>query len=203
MREDTISQRVFIYDQTVSTDDLLYDFSLVQGDSLHSNYAGLGSILTIDSVGITTLLNGVIRKIFYLNNGENYIESIGGSKGLFSPMVMLIEGCSVPKCITFDTTHVWGYECFPIITMGIAQHEFDGAIELFPNPASNLIQIKQNANLIVVFSIFDLTGRMIMTQKLNNNVETINISGLTNGTYIYKLDTGSSGTKNGKLIVIK
>ncbi|MBK7683545.1 MAG: hypothetical protein IPJ26_14245 [Bacteroidetes bacterium] len=68
MREDTIARKVFIYDYSTNSEELIYDFSLVAGDTLNSL---MGAQLIVDSVSTINLTNGDLRKIFYLNSGEN------------------------------------------------------------------------------------------------------------------------------------
>jgi hypothetical protein len=89
IREDTVAKKVFIYDDLNSPhDQLLYDFSLQVGDTLHSLYNG-GGTLYVTAINNVTLNNSEIRQEFIFNNSgglENYIESIGGSQGIFDPI---------------------------------------------------------------------------------------------------------------------
>ena len=50
-------------------------------------------------------------------------------------------------------------------------------------------------------SIFDLTGKVVSSQKLDNNkLNSVNVSMLNAGMYLYQL-TGSAYQKSGKFIV--
>jgi len=84
MREDTVARKVYVFDIGNGVDASLYDFTLEPGDTLPF-YAGQGEMI-VDSVGTVMLLTGEARKIFYLNYNQYYIEGIGGSAGLFSPL---------------------------------------------------------------------------------------------------------------------
>lgn len=79
LREDTIAKRVYIYDESYDPhEQLLYDFSLLPGDTLDSDYHNDTFIL--DTIVDITLFNGEIRKMFCFDPGciIHYIEGIGG-----------------------------------------------------------------------------------------------------------------------------
>jgi hypothetical protein len=199
MREDTMARKVYVYNNGINSDDLLYDFNLQPGDTLKSQYSYMPIIVKVSD---TTLLTGDTMKVFYLNNGENYIESIGGSKGFCFP-IMNFEGCSDPKCIEDNGVHLWGDECYPLLTSGVAHYEFDNTIEIFPNPATDFVELKRNNNSEITINIYDLTGRRILIKTLNNKSEKIDISLLTAGTYIYKLFGSDEKVIRGKIIKIE
>ena len=64
IREDTIARKVYIYASGFTPhDQLLYDFSLHVGDTLHSDYNGLNT-LVLASIDSIVLNNGEVRKKF-------------------------------------------------------------------------------------------------------------------------------------------
>lgn len=73
-------------------------------------------------------------------------------------------------------------------------------INIFPNPANNYVQIKNEKNSSLYYEIIDLQGRYIITKaKLENNK--INTSHLSNGLYILKVIDTDISTKSIKLII--
>lgn len=73
-------------------------------------------------------------------------------------------------------------------------------INIFPNPANNYIQIKNEKNISLQYEIIDLQGRYINSKtKLENNK--INTSHLSNGLYILKVIDPDISTKSIKLII--
>ncbi|MBN2778666.1 MAG: T9SS type A sorting domain-containing protein, partial [Bacteroidales bacterium] len=64
----------------------------------------------------------------------------------------------------------------------------DGEIEVYPNPASVLLylQLPENSGDAIV-KIYDTTGRIVQSEKLVNNQNTINIRSLTAGSYVLKV----------------
>lgn len=75
-------------------------------------------------------------------------------------------------------------------------------INLFPNPAANYLQIDSNNGIGATFIVLDLNGRIVLTKKINNNNERIDISILSSGAYIYK-NIYLNRTVTGKFIVTK
>jgi len=69
---------------------------------------------------------------------------------------------------------------------------------LYPNPATTEINIRLGAHLKdVTLEVYDISGKLVLTQKLENTESKINISALNSGAYIYKcynkervIDTG-------------
>ncbi len=61
----------------------------------------------------------------------------------------------------------------------------------FPNPASDVVNISNSDNMIVnKVDIYDVTGKLINTQKFCNETETqLNVSALNSGTYLLHLKT--------------
>ena len=76
-------------------------------------------------------------------------------------------------------------------------------VQLFPNPASGLVNVfvkdlKGEATL----TIFDATGRNVSSSMLTANQNTISISGLTAGMYIYRVANEQGAViKTGKLMI--
>ncbi len=70
--------------------------------------------------------------------------------------------------------------------LSIIDYEFQELLKVYPNPASNLVNITSNYNLSInKLSIYDLNGRLV--KEINgNNLNKINISKLTNGIYLLK-----------------
>ncbi|MGI9192470.1 MAG: T9SS type A sorting domain-containing protein, partial [Chitinophagaceae bacterium] len=80
----------------------------------------------------------------------------------------------------------------------LAINNFDGQngnISVYPNPATDLINLSMNLNAassVVSFELVDMTGKVVMTET-RKNISTlnrqININGLANGTYLLKVQT--------------
>ena len=81
------------------------------------------------------------------------------------------------------------------ITVGTNKEFESNEITIYPNPANNTISVNLKNNS--TFNILDLTGRLVIASKVENN--TIDISNLNKGVYI--LQTNSvNGTINTKFL---
>lgn len=75
----------------------------------------------------------------------------------------------------------------------------DGNLTLFPNPAKNVVNVK-NTEGIASIDIYDLKGLLIKTVDIEADNQQINISNLSAGVYFVKYNT-SDGSYTEKLIV--
>ena len=66
--------------------------------------------------------------------------------------------------------------------------------ELYPNPSNDLINISFNAAFQGNFNleIRDLSGRLISTMQLKDNMTSVDLSSLSNGTYFLTVSDGVS-----------
>lgn len=63
-------------------------------------------------------------------------------------------------------------------------------VSVFPNPALNTIRIgNENGLRFSQAHIFSIDGKMVMNESLANRAATIDVSGLTTGTYLLRLET--------------
>jgi hypothetical protein len=73
---------------------------------------------------------------------------------------------------------------------------------LYPNPASDIIniefsQVYQKAS----FQLMDIGGKKVLEKQLNSNYQSINISALPAGTYVYRIFNKHGLDERGKLVV--
>lgn len=71
--------------------------------------------------------------------------------------------------------------------LGIGDNENDVAISIYPNPADDTILL-QNITQEYQVAIFNLLGQKVMDQTVNASENAINVSGLSMGTYLLKID---------------
>ena len=202
MREDTITQRIYVYDQFNNADDLLYDFSLNAGDTLQSNYyAGVGLKLVVDSVSTVTLLTGEIRKIFYLqDNNEYYIEGIGGWQGLNNPLITGLGFGWELRCVMENSITIWNGGCFPIV--GIDETLNGNRVNIYPNPLLNNFNLSFPSHKEEgILKIYDVLGNITLEETISALTENknVDISKLNNGVYFCKI-SWSDKSENVKII---
>lgn len=77
--------------------------------------------------------------------------------------------------------------------------KFSKYFDIYPNPATDLINIENKTNEIMDISMYDLTGRQFVSRKINRN-DVLDISKLTAGTYIIKIGNNDMGYYFKKII---
>lgn len=61
-------------------------------------------------------------------------------------------------------------------------------ISAYPNPTSTLINFKADTKLLgSVFTIYDNTGRLLMSGKINSEKTTVNLSNFSDGVYLFRV----------------
>jgi len=70
---------------------------------------------------------------------------------------------------------------------------------LYPNPAKDKVFLG-NATIGTPFNIFDNTGRNVKSGLINNQLEEIDINGLTPGIYYIDIKQGNFGNRRWKFV---
>jgi len=204
MREDTTEKKVYKIGLHDTVEDLYYDFSLEHGDTLKSNYAYMfGSTYIVDSVDWISLNNGELRKRFRLNNGEYYVESIGGgSKGFAQYINNTFGGASIQECVNENGVQLWYYDpCFG--TLGIEQHRNDLKFEISPNPFTTSAQINFNQTYkTIALEVYDIEGKLLL-QNHYTDCKQIELKrgNLSEGLYFLKITLDGNKVETRKIVV--
>jgi hypothetical protein len=81
------------------------------------------------------------------------------------------------------------------------------AVEVFPNPANTQVTITGHYSEtdIVVFNLFDVTGRLMLTETLKTGTETLvlDLSTVQPGAYLYQITVNGSVTTTNKLTIAR
>ncbi len=107
-------------------------------------------------------------------------------------------------------TNQWGKNRFELIlngkaTTGVNENKNNVAatqLLVYPNPATDVLNISisnisfKNSNL----SIYDVTGKQIMTTNMSDNTAQINIDGLKNGVYFLNINNKNGYDKTVKFV---
>jgi len=81
----------------------------------------------------------------------------------------------------------------------IDEHDYNGRIDLFPNPATDKIYVICSTIQNLKMQVYNTVGQCVLQRELNAQTNEIDISSLTKGIYILKL-TSPNGTFEKKLI---
>ncbi|HEV7230310.1 MAG TPA: T9SS type A sorting domain-containing protein [Bacteroidia bacterium] len=85
---------------------------------------------------------------------------------------------------------------------GIQSLQAAPQISVGPNPAVNQIAVSNVSNAKVTFVLYDITGRILVEQKLENSSNTFDVSSIPAGLYVYAiLDEKNKMIQTSKLII--
>ncbi|MFI5204640.1 MAG: T9SS type A sorting domain-containing protein [Flavobacteriales bacterium] len=188
IRQDTLVKKVFFVAPGDTTEELLYDFTLQVGDTVQGYLTSPpypnDTVISIDSV----LIGSSYRKRWFINSCYPIylIEGIGSTYGLieYSPNCL-------PDAWTYSLTCFQqnGQTLYPntsttceLITSVNPANENENKITVFPNPSNGSVTV-QFDQTIEIIQLTDLTGKIILNQKLNSQTS-FQIDHLLSGTYI-------------------
>src|SRR5690606_26670063 len=119
----------------------------------------------------------------------------GNSSGNSAPAYLFADGCGVASPtgvvdINFANAHI-------IINLvgtavNVSTEDFASNFSVYPNPATNVINVANSADVINNVTITDLNGRTVKQVAVAVNDAQINISDLAQGVYLL------NATSNGK-----
>ncbi len=210
IREDTIAKKVYFYTEGFDPpDQLLYDFTIIVGDTLNSLYNG-NRTLVVTSIADVILNNGEVRKKYSFNNMgdvENYIEGIGGSQGLFNSIIFSFNDRGGYFCIRENGINLWGSDC-NYQFVGIPENKTNGFLSVSPNPAKTEVVVKYRLSEIAAGCCIEITD--IMGKTLNSIPLTIKedqkmipVNHLSQGVYIVTLKNRGKAVQQAKIVVIR
>lgn len=133
------------------------------------------------SVGSATIAGGqplLDAKAHLSTSGDN------GSTWIFSPLVLRFRSV------------VYGKDATLAVDDSV-RSAFD--IQVYPNPTSDILNIKLDKAQKSTFKIFDLAGKLVKESSSLDQTTEINISSLPKGIYIININTGKESV-NKKII---
>lgn len=217
VRED--SNRVFIreiiYPYTISEEYIVYDFNLNKGDTITVPVILGGDIwyspiynrdlITIDSVDSVNI-NGTLLKRFFISfeycyiEGEQWIEGIGSTQGLFEAGSVIDGGKGFLNCLYQGDLLIYHGEDSPncIINVGLEDVNNDISVKLYPTIVDDVLNIS-STDYPLNITLIDLFGREVLKETLYYD-KTINCNTLKSGYYTCKLTSKNNKTLIKKII---
>ena len=105
-------------------------------------------------------------------NSQTYTQS-----GTYTAVIPNAAGCD--STITLDLS---------LDFTGLEENSEGALFSVFPNPAQSTINVKLDIKLIgKVYSIYDNTGRVVLTGKVNSENTTIELGNLLGGIYMFSV----------------
>ena len=80
---------------------------------------------------------------------------------------------------------------YSLATVDVSENSLAALLELYPNPASRILNVEVGREYLnSAYSIFDNTGRVVLTGKLQSEVTSIQLGDLPSG--VYAISVGNS-----------
>ncbi|WP_179020994.1 T9SS type A sorting domain-containing protein [Winogradskyella forsetii] len=152
------------------TADYTINVSTADGATVVEEYIAPLSTLGLDDLAITVLASGFL---------DPSMNSNGPAFGLWA---------ALPT----------GGPLVELPTTSLSVNEFDSDyFKIFPNPASSILNISMNENLITNLNLYDLSGRLVINTTLENTDNAIDVSQLRSGIYVLEFinEKGKATTK--------
>jgi len=87
-----------------------------------------------------------------------------------------------------------------VITTGIEKQTVSQMIDIYPNPANDMLQVSSDKSIKSV-TAYDIAGKKVMEVAFDNVLQkSIDISGLREGMYILKVLTGTDNVYSAKFM---
>ena len=193
MREDTLLQRVYKYDQAFQQEILWYDFNAQIGDTLF--YDGVHFV--VDTLYDIVTLDGKTRTYFEYNNnshgglGGYYIEGLGGRGGPFYEPLSYFEGGPWLMCI-LDTNQNLIYSgnmgpCYGFLTTGI-KDVIRNKVDIHPNPTQEKLTVSLGEAKTGILRVLNSLGQAVLEDDFKGVTElTLSLDG-PSGLYFLQLE---------------
>lgn len=193
IREDTIQKLVLIL--VSNQEKIMYNFNKNVGDTakIYSPLWGTmtTTLQTKDSILIS---DGFYHKRFNFS-GLTIIEGVGCINGLLSPdppfeinRQLLCIAQVYPTLTTIYNSGGVGQLC-PIITNVPIETDMRKYISIFPNPTSDVLNIKTESVIPKYIQIKNILGQTIISiNTITQDLSTINIKDLSQGVYFINVN---------------
>lgn len=198
-RNDTLNRKVLFKNTLAGAESVLYDFTLINGSALGKSHVILNrKPLNGDSI------------TYWLHNEGSYMQGIGGIYGFMK--VMYVNSYTPnglqPKYGTLKCFSVCGQTIYPSNTtvcplVSSVKHIANESLTfaLSPNPTSASFQVTITSELLTsTLTLTDLTGRELMSLKLESLNSTLSIIELPSGIYLASVTTADGRKTTQKLV---
>jgi hypothetical protein len=199
----------------VSGEDTLFQFDLQSADIAASKQVIWNDNDSLNLVGQHLL--GPDGKIYIANSSTSWYSNVFNYQNMYLSVINSPDSLGATCNFQPYSFNLGGRRTFgglpniPDYTLGpvegacvVSVEEVEGKsiLEVFPNPAQDILYIKgldpgEKYQLL----IYDVTGRIILTEKITS--ASVDIHQLTLGLYFYKIENNKSAIKSGRITIIK
>jgi len=127
-------------------------------------------------------------------------DSVLASQSTSGEFVYFVEGIiDTTGCSRVDSVILLVVPCIP---GGMEDGSMASLIDIYPNPANEILNLNNRSNSITKLIIYDMEGRKIMQETIYQGVNAIYLNEFKSGLYYIQL-ISSNGLLNKKLLITK
>jgi hypothetical protein len=153
-----------------------------------------GNVTVLDSWYNTDTVKGG-------NTGFFQVQDTSANSGFMKGDFSFCDLTSTTSNVDLNSGSIAGTINFSCV-LGIKENELV-EVNVYPNPSNGNVYLKTTGNASLKISITDITGKIILDQKLDNGFSDINLD-QPNGIYFIKItDPQSGNSKTEKLVIQK
>lgn len=196
---------------TVSTPFIMYlgNFSIDLSSStvVEGNTSGI----FLATLNVPELSNEEIQYGLVSDTLDNSMFSISGDS-LFVDAVLDYEADSVHQVeiqVTLSDGVVYFYTLEVLVSNDVSdddatsvQHQTNANIQVYPNPCSRVLTIEVAEEVFTEATMYDLTGKQVISIPLNNKTEKLDVTDYSRGMYVLVL-SGKSGRKEVRQVIVE
>jgi hypothetical protein len=174
-------EKVYVHDD--NGDFLFYDFGLELGDTFKAGNGGTFMVEKIDSIE----LNDGFHKVVDFGS-SSFIRGVGSIEGIFAFMGPNVSGFS-NELICFGVNnkalypHYSDTACYELTNTASIMHPAKFFIEIFPNPASDILHIS-NIEPTDKVSLYRANGELVVA---GIGIENLDVVSYSSGIYFVKI----------------
>lgn len=172
------------------------------GNKLYNNFTGCNFLIyvanatsiTLDFTKFETELNKDFLYIYDKSDGKILLETLSGTleQTVYTFYTNILElTFKTDELNTFD-----GWELYYTSSQSSIQeidHSLDNII-IYPNPTSNQLYILNENVMIESVIVYDVNGRTVKLEHINDFSSNINVNHLNSGVYFIRIQTKSGST---------
>ena len=136
------------------------------------------------------LISGFVLLAAVGSKAQNVSATSGGSGTVGTMTVNYTIGEAIITTVgTGNLALTQGFHQ-PNYTVVVVEEQFPlGTVKVFPNPTSSILQVEfELVNLDdLLITLFDMTGNVIFTSKVNSNLWQTDLSGLASGYFLLSI----------------
>lgn len=207
------NKKIYMMSFEHSRDYLIYDFDVKKGDTIHSTAESgyISRLPIVSSVDSVQLYNGEYRKRIKIY-GDTWIEGIGSVNGFNYPLrefvtcdcnssFELIAFAKEKTLLFYNAELCASFNCCQGIKDELNNiQEQKKLIDVHISPTKETITITFVSNIEKCnFQLFDLQGKVMVNEEINETNHMIHLNQLPRGIYLYKITTEGKSLQTGKL----